>query len=120
MWKAVLAGSEEALEEMGVYCDGDIVVLEDVFLTMQRYMIVNTHAGVINGNAKHSCPSCSSENAILLKNNVTALGTIKRLMECGDCGHVHEMSNSAYRLYLEMNQNRILAEQNEVNKSKSI
>jgi hypothetical protein len=36
MWKEVMKEAE-ALEEMGVYCDGDIVVLEDVYLTMQTY-----------------------------------------------------------------------------------
>ena len=87
---------------MGAYCDGDIIVLEDVYLTMQNYIKPNTHAGVINGNLKYSCPSCSSENAKLLKNNVTAAGTIKRLMECEDCGQVHEISNSSYKLHLEM------------------
>jgi hypothetical protein len=34
-------GNPEALEEMGVYCDGDIVV-EDVYLTMQNYIRPNT------------------------------------------------------------------------------
>jgi hypothetical protein len=28
MWKEVMKGNPEALEEMGVYCDGDIVVLK--------------------------------------------------------------------------------------------
>lgn len=104
MWKDVMRGDKKALEEMGAYCDGDIVVLEDVYLTMQNYMIVNTHAGVINGNNKYSCSVCSSEKSLLLKNNVTALGTIKRLMQCNDCNHVHEISNSAYRLYLDIRQ----------------
>ena len=102
MWKEVMKGNPDALEEMGVYCDGDIVVLEDVYLTMQNYIKPNTHAGVINSNLKYSCSVCSSENTKLLKNNVTELGTIKRLMECQDCNHVHEISNSAYRLHLEM------------------
>jgi uncharacterized Zn finger protein len=69
---------------------------------MQNYIKPNTHAGVINGNLKYSCPSCSSENVILLKNIVTAMGTIKRLMECQDCGQVYEISTSAYKLHLEM------------------
>lgn len=105
MWKSVMSGDKDALEEMGKYCDGDIVVLEDVFLTMQNYIKPNVHAGVLNSNLKYSCPSCSSENPTLLKNNVTALGTIKRLMECDDCGHVHEISNSAYRALLEFKSN---------------
>jgi hypothetical protein len=53
----------EPLED-GV-CYGDIEVLENVFLSMQRYMIVNTMQSN-NGNNKHSCPY-SSENAKLLK-----------------------------------------------------
>jgi len=102
MWKQVLQNDLVALEEMGNYCDGDIVVLEDVYLAMENYIKPNTHSGVINGNLKYSCPVCSSENAILLKNNVTPAGTIKRLMECQDCNQVHEISNSSYKLHLEM------------------
>jgi hypothetical protein len=56
MWKEVMKGNPEALEEMGVYCDGDIVVLEDVYLTMQNHIRPNTHAGVINGNLKYTSP----------------------------------------------------------------
>lgn len=102
MWNEVEDGDEYYLNEMIKYCDGDIVVLKDVYLEMQNYVKPNTHAGVINGNLKYSCPSCSSENVILLKNVVTAMGTIKRLMECQDCGQVYEVSNSAYKLHLEM------------------
>mgnify|MGYP003535176998 FL=1 len=78
----------------------DIVVLEDVFLTMQNYIKHNIHAGVINNNLKYSCPCCGSENTTLIKNNVTAMGTIKRLMECDDCGYNYEISNSSYINYL--------------------
>ena len=100
MWKDVLKGSKEAMQEMVVYCEGDIIVLEDVFSTMQNYIKPNTHAGVLGGNLKHSCPNCGSDNNELLKNNVTAMGTIKRLMECGDCENVYEISNSSYINYL--------------------
>lgn len=100
MWKGVMNNDETALDEMAVYCEGDIIVLEDVFLTMQNYIKQNTHAGVINNNLKYSCPCCSSENITLLKNNVTAMGTIKRLIECDDCNYNYEISNSSYMLYL--------------------
>ena len=85
---------------MVVYCEGDIIVLEDVFLTMQNYIKPNTHAGVLGGNLKYSCSCCGSENVELYKNNVTALGTIKRLMNCKDCDSTNEISNSAYMNYL--------------------
>lgn len=100
MWKGVMNNDKTALAEMVHYCEGDIIVLEDVFLTMQSYIKQNTHAGVLNNNLKYSCPCCSSEQITLLKNNVTAMGTIKRLIECNDCNYNYEISNSSYILYL--------------------
>jgi len=89
MWKNVMAGDKEAMREMKHYCEGDIIVLEDVYQAMQSYIKQNTHVGVLNNNLKYSCPSCGSENTELLKNNVTPLGTIKRLMRC-ECGYTHD------------------------------
>jgi DNA polymerase elongation subunit (family B) len=100
MWKGVMKNDKTALSEMTNYCEGDIIVLEDVFLTMQNYIKMNTHAGVINNNLKYSCPCCSSENISLVKNIVTAMGTVKRLIDCLDCGYHYEISNSSYILYL--------------------
>ena len=77
-----------------------IVVLEDVFLTMQNYIKHNTHVGTHNGGVKCSCPNCASEEVVLFKNAFTALGTIKRVMKCNVCGYVYETSNSAYRNFI--------------------
>ena len=100
MWVKCMQGDKEALKNMIEYCEMDIIVLEDVFLAMQNYIKPNTHAGVLGNNLKYSCPSCGSEKVELLKNNVTAMGTIKRLMTCSGCGGVHEISNSSYMNYL--------------------
>ncbi len=101
MWRKCMEGDEEALKAMVHYCDGDIIILEDVFTVMQNYIKHNTHAGTLNGGFKFSCPNCGSEDVHLHKNNVTALGTIKRQMNCGTCDYTYETSNSAYRLFLE-------------------
>ena len=103
MWKKVMKNDPEAMDEMVNYCEGDIIVLEDVYFTMQNYIKTNTHNGVINNNLKYSCPSCGSEYSELIKNNVTAMGTIKRLMECNDCDYNFEISNSSYILKLKFN-----------------
>ena len=105
MWKKCMNGEEKALNEMGTYCDGDIVVLEDVFTVIQNYVKNNTHVGTHNGKLKCSCPACGSEDVSLLKNNFTALGTIKRLMQCNPCGYEYETSNSAWRQFIEMKNN---------------
>jgi hypothetical protein len=102
MWDKVENGDMEALEQMVKYCDGDVVVLEDVFLVMQNYITHNTHVGVNNGGYKHECPNCGGESSKHIKNNFTATGTIKRLMECNTCSYNYEISNSAYRMMLEM------------------
>jgi hypothetical protein len=100
MWVKVMKGDEQAMKDMVHYCEGDIVVLEDVFLTMQNYIKPNTHVGVLNNNLKYSCGCCGSENVELIKNNVTSMGTIKRLMGCLSCGSNYEISNSSYINYL--------------------
>lgn len=109
MWVKCLQGDPKALKDMVHYCDGDIIVLEDVFFVLQNYIKNNTHTGVHNGKLKASCPNCASEDVVLLKNNLTALGTIKRLLECNVCGYDYETSNSAWRTFLEMKQNEQLA-----------
>lgn len=105
MWRKCVEGDKQALKDMIRYCEGDIVALEDAFFVMQNYIKNNTHVGVHNGKLKASCPNCGSEDTGLLKNNFTALGTIKRQMECNSCGYVYEISNAAWRQLLEMKAN---------------
>lgn len=106
MWVKCMEGDKQALKDMVEYCDMDIIVLQDVYETIEGYIKHNTHVGVHNGELKHSCPSCGSTNPVLLKNEVTAAGTIKRRMECNSCDYVYEISNSAYRTYLELQQKK--------------
>jgi hypothetical protein len=97
MWVEVMNGNKKALKDMVRYCEGDVVVLEDVYHVIKNYVLNNTHNGVLTGGYKHSCPNCGNDDAVLLKNNVTAKGTIKRLMECDSCEYVYEISNTAYK-----------------------
>ena len=107
MWVKCMQGDKKALKEMIEYCEMDIIVLEDVYLTMQNYIKPNTHAGVVNGNLKYSCPNCGNEhNLTLLKNDVTEKGTISRVMECDSCGQNYNISNSSYKNYLEFSKNK--------------
>ena len=100
MWVKCMQGDKKALSDMVEYCERDIIVLEDVYNVMQSYILPNTHTGVLNNNMKYSCPTCGSEHGTLLKNLVTAKGTISRLMECDSCGYNFEISNASYILKL--------------------
>jgi DNA polymerase III epsilon subunit-like protein len=106
MWVKCMQGDEQALKDMVEYCEMDIIVLEDVWFVLQNYIKNNTHSGTHNGKLKASCPTCGSEDISLLKNNFTASGTIKRQLECNPCGYVYETSNSAWRTFLELQQNK--------------
>lgn len=99
MWKGVMQNDKKALKEMVHYCEGDIIVLEDVYNAMESYIKPNTHLGVVNGGFKYSCPCCGTEEIELLKNEVTSMGTIKRVIECEN-KHIYNISNSAYMNYL--------------------
>jgi DNA polymerase elongation subunit (family B)/rubredoxin len=102
MWTRVCEGDPNALTEMGSYCDIDVVRLEDAFLVMQNYIKHNTHVGVANGGYKYQCPNCGSEHTDNIDIKYTAGGTFKRLMQCGTCTYVYEISNSDYRIMLEL------------------
>lgn len=107
LWKDVMNGNKKALKQMGDYCDQDVVLLEDVFTVLKDYTINNTHVGVIQGGWKYECPNCGNQDAVLYKNNFTAKGTIKRLMECDRCEYHYEISNSDYRRMLELKSNAV-------------
>ena len=100
MWKECMDGNKEALDEMCNYCDIDVVVLEDVYVVLRDYIKNNTHVGVHNGGHKSDCPSCGDENPVLIKNDVTPAGTIKKQMECSNCGYDYSISQSAYKNYI--------------------
>ena len=103
MWDEVQDNDRTALKDMINYCNGDIIILEDCYFVMQNYIKHNIHIGVNAGGEKYTCPACGSENVILYKNNFTAIGTIKRQMECNVCSYSYETSNAAYLKFLELN-----------------
>lgn len=106
LWKdIVIDKSEEAMKLMCDYNIQDVLLLEDVYHVLQPYITANTHVGVHNGMAKYSCPQCGSESVRLEKNEVSSKGSITRVMSCECCNHKYNISNSAYKHYLETNFN---------------
>lgn len=96
MWKDCMNGSKKALKEMVDYCKIDCVVLDDVYNTIQSYIKHNIHHGVIAGGSKASCVNCASDNNTYFNTEVTASGTIKRIMKCNDCNSTYSISNRTY------------------------
>lgn len=105
MWDKCMKGDKVALQNMVMYCQRDVVVLEDVYQAMKHYIKPETHAGVLQELPKYSCPICAHEEISLLRTDVTEKGTISRVVECDRCGHVYNISNKSYMDYLKYRMN---------------
>lgn len=98
LWDKIIQHRDpEALKEMVLYCDHDVVLLEDVYNEILPYIKPVTHRGAAEGKNSCSCPNCGGEDTKLIDNQFTALGVIKRHMLCSDCGSDFMVSNSKYK-----------------------
>lgn len=85
LWERVMAGDEGALDYMVKYNKQDVVLLEKVWNSLRFCVSPKSHAGVMAGKPKWSCPHCGSESNKKSKTKVTASGVVKHQMQCHDC-----------------------------------
>jgi hypothetical protein len=75
--------SQEALDRMVHYCDGDIHSLEAVFNKLLPYTKPNMHYGVLKGGSKWGCPECGGLPNYS-SSYTTAAGTVQVYLKCKD------------------------------------
>jgi len=93
LWKKiVLNNDKKALNEMMVYCENDVILLEKVYNTMANYFPHKTHYGPMLGEGKSSCPECGSSNLRFNRRTFTASGIERIQLECNDCGKYNTVS----------------------------
>lgn len=88
--------AKKSMNKMIKYCEKDVILTEEVYNKLRLHTERNTHHGVLNGLSKLTCPNCGKDNYRLVKTQVTKAGTIKRIMECNDCGERFFMNNTNY------------------------
>lgn len=97
MWDdIILRNCPLAMEEMVDYCEKDVLLTEEVYNKLVSYDLPTMHVGVMNGLSKGTSPFTGSSNISLHKTEVSALGTIKRIMKCNDTNRYFYLSNSEY------------------------
>lgn len=102
LWKdIVLNKCPKAMKLMTDYCKKDVTLLEQVWLRLSRMVRVKTHAGVLAGRDKWSCPHDSSTHVEMRKFRVTAGGTKQYQFQCMDCGSYYTVSEKAYKDFQE-------------------
>jgi hypothetical protein len=103
LWKDVLLKNDrEALARMAEYCRRDVELLEKVWGQLEQQVRHKTHAGVMAGKDKWTCPSCASEHVWVARGpRVTACGTTQHQMQCRKCFRSYSVSSKAHSDFLE-------------------
>lgn len=100
LWKDItLKNCQKSLRKMALYCANDLVLLEEVWRRLSMCVSVKTHAGVLAGGEKWSCPRCESEKVRINKTKVTAAGTRQTQLQCTKCGGYHTVNDKTRRDY---------------------
>jgi DNA polymerase elongation subunit (family B) len=88
LWKECMAGNEEAWEEMRIYNEQDVIVLEEVYLRMRPWIADHPNMGILQEEGRPICPKCGSgELAKPKRKHYTTTNTGKyRLYVCRNCG----------------------------------
>lgn len=81
LWLKVLEGDMMAVEEMTKYCEGDVLLLEKIYLRLRPYM--KTHPVVIV--ARHNCPKCGHDKTLSRGIRLRASGTSLQERQCKLC-----------------------------------
>jgi hypothetical protein len=101
-WKKIIMEKcKKSLDKMCHYCGVDVDKLELVYNDLKFCVKPKTHAGVLGGLDKWTCPRDGSVNVRKSKTRVTSNGTVQHQMICNDCGGYFVISQSAYNDYQE-------------------
>jgi DNA polymerase elongation subunit (family B) len=93
--------NKEQLKKMILYCEQDVILLEDIYTAISPYIYHNTNFAVLKGGMRWHCPECASEAVKLSHTDATAMGYIQRHMKCLDCKKFYKISNRTYIFMLE-------------------
>lgn len=100
LWKKILwEKCQKSLDYMCKYCGVDVLRLEAVYHDIMQYAPVRTHAGVMMGHDKWTCPRTGSKDVVKEKTRVTANGTVQHQMRNVKTGCYFQISNTAYEQY---------------------
>lgn len=102
LWKDIVMNNcPKSMKKMVKYCEKDVLLLQSVWEEIEKYHNVKSHAGVLAGKPRWTCPHCGSVNVSKSKTRTTAGGGIQHQMKCKDCGSYYTISNTVFKKYLE-------------------
>jgi DNA polymerase elongation subunit (family B) len=95
LWKRCLNGEQSAIDEMSIYNDHDVVLLEEVYLKLRPYIKSHPNVGLYLESDVPVCASCGNNHLHIEGNYYTNTGryTVYRC-ECGSMSRVRTDSYS--------------------------
>lgn len=94
-------GWERQLKKMMHYCGKDVALLEKVWAKLCHATPPKSHAGVMAGHGRWTCPQTGSTNVRRKKRVVTPMGIIQHQMYCMDSKVYYKVSDLVFRQFLE-------------------
>jgi len=85
LWAKVMNGDMDALNEMDVYCGGDVGLLEEVYIEMRPWIKPHPNLGLFIGDNLERCPSCGFEDLKPKGYYYTYINQYDAF-QCGNCG----------------------------------
>jgi predicted PolB exonuclease-like 3'-5' exonuclease len=102
MWRDILIDNcPKAMAKMVKYCKQDVNLLEKVWKKLEPYHAPKTHVGRLNGEDKWTCPYTGSAEVHSRGRVITAAGNVKFRMRNKETGQWYQISEKAYRDYLD-------------------
>jgi len=99
LWDRIILSKEpEALEEMGLYCDEDVRLLERVFEKLRPYGKAQFNYGKLYGDHNFACPECGALTPRVTKAYTTPMGVRRYYLQCKakGCFTNYPVSNRTY------------------------
>lgn len=100
LWdKIILHKDSEALEQMGNYCDQDVLLLEKVYDKLKPYAKPQFNYGKLYQDENWGCPECGNLKVHVSRCNTTAMGVRRYQLRCktGPCLTNYTVSYLTYR-----------------------
>ena len=92
----ILRKDSEALERMKLYCNQDVVVLEQVHNRFKEYSKPKLNYATLHNEDNYYCPECATDRVGLSKTYTTTQGTIRHNMKCRHCKTMYVINNKSY------------------------
>lgn len=98
MWRKIMDGDYDMLNTMQDYCDQDVYLLEDVYLTMRSYIQPHPNMGLFVTENVKACTCCGSENIKDTEKTYSTTVNTYSLLRCDDCGSLMRSKDSVLTL----------------------